>query len=402
MRPSDVLRLVAKAVTERRLRSTLTILGIVIGPAAMISIIGATKGFTGVITEQLASLGQNTVIVLPAKDYRLAYSDVLRIRRMPFISHVNPYYQALGELRKPDGEVVRVVIYAFDLVILPRVIAGLEVEEGRIPSARAYSSCVLGSELAYSSATGGRLYKPGSALAVRIPVAEDRSLSVKTLSFRVSAVLKPYGTMMIVNPDRSIFLPLDAGKALLGQKHYTGIFIIVRDVDRVEDVVERLKDAYGDYVEVVSIKQIAKTVSNIIRILDVLLFSTSSISFAVAITGIMATMFTSVMERTREIGIMKAVGFTNRQILVLILSEGLFMSLLGGLLGVSVGAIGAYLLTRRTLMLAEGFTLTAEPAITVDLVAQALLMAISVGVVGGLLPALRASRLPPVEALRYE
>lgn len=402
MNPSDVLRLVVRAVTERRLRSTLTILGIVIGPAAMIAIIGATKGFTHVITEQLTSLGQNTVIVFPAKDYKLTYSDVLRIRRIPFISHVTPFYQASGELRKPDGEKVRVTIYAFDLVILTKVIAGLEVEEGRIPPAKAYASCVLGSDIASSEKTGARLYKPGAALTVKVPVIEDDSITVKNLNFIVSAVLKPYGTMMLVNPDKSIFLPLDAGKALLAQQYYTGVFIVVRDVDRVEDVVSRVRDMYGDYVEVVSIKQIAKTVSNIIHVLDVLLFSTSSISFAVAVTGIMATMFTSVMERTREIGIMKAVGFTSRQIMILMLSESLFMSVVGGVTGVAVGAVGAYILTGRTLAFAENITFTAKPAITPDLVAEALLMAVSVGVVGGILPAFRASRLPPVEALRYE
>lgn len=402
MNPSDVLRLVIRAVTERRLRSTLTILGIIIGPAAMVSIIGATKGFTTVITEQLTSLGQNTVIVLPAKDYKLTYSDVLKLRRIPFISHITPFYQATGELRKPDGEKVRVTVYAFDLVILTRVIAGLEVDEGRIPPARAYSSCVLGSDIATSEKTGIRLYKPGSAITVKVPIIEDDSITVKNLNFIVSAVLKPYGTMMFVNPDKSMFLPLDAGKALLAQQYYTGIFIVVRDADRVEDVVRMIRDMYGDYVEVVSIKQIAKTVGNIIHILDVLLFSTSSVSFAVAVTGIMATMFTSVMERTREIGIMKAVGFTSRQIMILMLSESLFMSVIGGIVGVAAGAVGAYILTGRTLSFAENIAFTAQPAITPDLVAEALFMAVAVGVFGGILPAFRASRLPPVEALRYE
>lgn len=402
MNPSDVLRLVVRAVAERRLRSTLTILGIVIGPAAMVSIIGATKGFTSVITEQLTSLGQNTVIVFPAKDYKLSYSDVSKLRRIPFISHITPFYQAMGELRKPDGEKVGVTIYAFDLVILTRVIAGLEVDEGRIPPASAYSSCILGSDIVTSKKTGERLYKPGSTITVKVPVIKDGSITIKNLNFIISATLKPYGTMMFVNPDKSIFLPLEAGKALLAQQHYTGIFIVVRDTDRVEEVVKMIKDMYGDYVDVVSIKQIAKTVGNIIHILDVLLFSTSSVSFAVAVTGIMATMFTSVMERTREIGIMKAVGFTSRQIMVLILSEGLFMSIVGGIVGVAAGSVGAYILTSRTLSFSENIEFTAQPAITFDLVAEALLMAVTVGVLGGMLPALRASRLPPVEALRYE
>ncbi|MCS7113307.1 MAG: FtsX-like permease family protein, partial [Nitrososphaerota archaeon] len=159
---------------------------------------------------------------------------------------------------------------------------------------------------------------------------------------------------------------------------------------------------YGDYLDVISIKQIAKTVDNIMKILDVLLFSTSSISFAVAVTGVMATMFTSVMERTKEIGVMKALGFTNRQVMLLILSESIIIGFIGGIAGVVAGIIGSYMLTNRSLMIMEGIAFTATPIVSVDLVLSAVILSLLVGVIGGLLPALRASKLQPVEALRYE
>jgi putative ABC transport system permease protein len=228
------------------------------------------------------------------------------------------------------------------------------------------------------------------------------NVKLKISSFRIAGILKPYGTIMIVNPDRSIFLPLDAGPSMLGQKRYTGIFLVAGSPDRVEYIVSRIRNLYGDYLDIISIKQIAKTVNNVMKILDILLFSTSSISFAVAVTGVMATMFTSVMERTKEIGVMKALGFTNRQVMLLILSESLIISLIGGIIGVAAGVIGSYILTNRSLTIVEGIAIVATPIISIDLVLSAILLSLSVGMVGGLLPALRASKLQPVEALRYE
>lgn len=402
MRFEDIVSLSVSILRERKVRAALTILGVMIGPAALVSIVSATRGYMNVISEQLTSLGQNTIVTFPSKDYEISQTDIDRLRRIPGVAYITPFYQSIGEFRKLDGELVRAQIYAIDLTVLMKAIGGLEVEEGSIPSPKAYTSCLIGSELAVSSRSNARLYSIGSVLTVRIPVKEGETIKLKISSFRIAGILKPYGTIMIVNPDRSIFLPLDAGSSMLGQKRYTGIFLVAGSPDRVEYIVGRIKELYGDYLDVISIKQIAKTVNNIMRILDVLLFSTSSISFAVAVTGVMATMFTSVMERTREIGVMKALGFTNRQIMLLILSESILIGFIGGITGIVVGIIGSYALTNRSLTIIEGVAFTATPVVSIDLLLSAMLLSIAVGVVGGLLPALRASELQPVEALRYE
>jgi len=402
LRVEDILSLSIGILRERRVRAALTILGVMIGPAALVSIVGATRGYMNVISEQLTSLGQNTIVVFPAKGYELSSTDMDRLRRIPGVVYVTAFYQSVGEFRKLDGEETRVQVYAIDLTVLMKAIGGLEVEEGSIPPSKAYTSCLVGSELVTSSKSGAKLYGVGSAITVRIPIIESENGKLKISSFRIAGILKPYGTIMIVNPDRSIFLPLDAGPSMLGQKRYTGIFLVAGSPDRVEYIVSRIRDLYGDYLDIISIKQIAKTVNNVMKILDILLFSTSSISFAVAVTGVMATMFTSVMERTKEIGVMKALGFTNRQVMLLILSESLIISLIGGIIGVAAGVIGSYILTNRSLTIVEGIAIVATPIISIDLVLSAILLSLSVGMVGGLLPALRASKLQPVEALRYE
>jgi putative ABC transport system permease protein len=135
-------------------------------------------------------------------------------------------------------------------------------------------------------------------------------------------------------------------------------------------------------------------------------FSTSLSAFAVAIAGVAATMITSVMERTREIGVMKAIGYTNSQILSLILMESIMMSLVGGTVGISIGVVGAYILASRGFTIGgigeSGITLQLNPLITPSLIAQTLVLTMLIGLVGGALPAYRASKIPPVVALRYE
>ena len=115
----------------------------------------------------------------------------------------------------------------------------------------------------------------------------------------------------------------------------------------------------------------------------------------------MATMFTSVVERTREIGVLKALGYTSLDVLTLILFEAVIISLLGGLFGISVGTIGAYILSSRSFHIGN-VVITATPAITLNLIGYSIGMAISTGIVGGFIPAYKASKVMPVEALRYE
>ncbi len=396
----DMIMLAFSALNERRLRSILTILGIAIGPAAMVSIIGTTEGYTDTIVEQLQSLGQNTVVLFPAKDYRLSDYDVDRVKVLEEVEMVTPFYQSRGQFRKPDGSTMVVTIYALDLNILNKIIVGSSIAEGMIPPPTMYTYCIAGDKVVSDSNI--RYYRVGDAVTLNILVMRDGKPSLKTVSVRISGVLSPYGSVFPVNPDESLFLPLQAGRSLLSLKDYSGIFIIVRSAELVESLVNRLKNIYGDSVQIISLKEIARTVSNIINILDNLFFTVSSISFAVAFTGIMSTMFTSVVERTREIGVLKALGFSSNDVLLLFLLESILMTLIGVTAGISGGVIGAYFIAYRPLELVGRWTVISEPKITWWLITRAIGLSLMVGIVGGLLPAWKASKMVPVEALRYE
>lgn len=117
-------------------------------------------------------------------------------------------------------------------------------------------------------------------------------------------------------------------------------------------------------------------------------------------------MITSVMERTREIGVMKAIGYTNSQILLMILLESIMMSVVGGAAGITTGIVGAYILSSRGFTIGgigeSGIVLQLSPLITPQLIIQTLTLTMLIGLVGGVIPAYRASKIPPVVALRYE
>jgi len=133
-------------------------------------------------------------------------------------------------------------------------------------------------------------------------------------------------------------------------------------------------------------------------------FATSLSAFAVAAVGIAATMINSVIERTREIGVLKALGFTDGQVMSLILSEGIVMSIIGGIIGIILGVIGANMLATRgfTIRGATELRIYAPPLITPDLIIRTFIITITIGILGGLFPAYRAAKIPPAVALRYE
>ncbi|MEM2758865.1 MAG: FtsX-like permease family protein, partial [Candidatus Methanomethylicia archaeon] len=158
-------------------------------------------------------------------------------------------------------------------------------------------------------------------------------------------------------------------------------------------------------ISIIAFGAIANIATSITRAINFINYTTSISTLAVAIAGIMATMITSVIERTREIGVMKAVGFTNQQVIILILMEALTMSIIGGTIGITLGIIGAYTLSSQGLRITSGTTtiiITAQPEITPQLITSTIILTLLVGLIGGALPSYMAAKIPPATALRYE
>ena len=400
IRVSDILRFALTVLRERRLRAILTIIGISIGPAAMVTIIGTAQGYSNTIVSQLSSLGENTIVVFPSSGYAIRDSDIRWFKGLDGVYSVTPFYATKGVYQRSDGTILDVTIYAIDIRELFKVISSLEIEYGSIPPPTAYTSGIIGHGIAFND-QNKQILNIGDAIAIKTAASEGDTIKTKIYNFRIIGILAKYGNALVMNPDETIFIPLGSGRSILGMSQYSGVLITVRDAKYVPIVTDEISNKYQDLLDVIAFERISASVGSVVHALNFLLFSLSLSSFAVAITGVMATMFTSVVERTREIGVLKALGYSSKDVLILILTEAIIMSFLGGLFGVSIGTIGAYILSSRSFHMGN-IVITATPAITIELIGLSIGMAIFTGIVGGFIPAYKASRVMPVEALRYE
>ena len=402
---ADILRYSFKALTEKKVRALLTIVGIAIGPLALVMMTSVVRGYGGYVESQLLGLGQNTVVVMGTSEHTLTKSDLDYIKRLSEVSSAEPFYLTQAYIQTREGR-KQVYVYAIDNDILSKAISNLKLQAGKYPAPTDVTSAVIGHFVAYSESTGQKLYGLGDVLTLLMPqVKSGGRVTFTRATVRIIGVYEEYGGAMFVSPDTGVFLPEEAGKKLLHMNSWSGIFIIVKEPNQVNELVKELRSTYAGKVDIIAFQQIAKVVSSISGAMDFIAFSTSLSAFAVAVAGTAATMITSVIERTREIGVLKALGFTDGQVMWMIIAEAVLMSIIGGLIGVILGSGGAFVLASRGLTISSGVSkmvIKAPPKITASLLSYTLGITLAVGMIGGLIPAYRAAKIPPAMALRYE
>lgn len=401
----DVFRYAMKVLTEKKFRAVLTIIGISIGPLALVMMTSTVRGYANYVENAILALGQNTVVVLPSERYRLTSSDLDYIKGLDEVSEAEPFYSTQGFIQTVEGR-RNVFIYAVDSSILIRAIGNLELAEGEFPLDVETTYCVIGHSIAYSITSNTKLFEVGDVITINVAeVLSGGKLNLRRVSLRVKGILKEFGGAAFVSPDQTVFLPVRSGPSILNIKDVSGIFIVARDPSLVDVLTRKIREVYQDKVTVVAFQQIARTVASVTAALDFIVFSASLSAFAVAVAGTASTMITSVIERTREIGVLKALGFTDKQVVFMILAESIIMSLIGGAIGIVCGVIGAHVLSSRGLTItagSSGLIILANPEITADLIMTTVFITVTVGIVGGTLPAYRAAKIPPATALRYE
>ena len=387
----------------------------------------------------------------------LTAADVSTIQSLPGVSYVLPYYQISGRLTQ-GGETVGVEVIATNLTALSSVLPTLSLSQGSTP----VSTDQVGAAIGYSVANpniqgainltvgqvltvsdvgrssfgigsfgGGVFFSAGSAAS-----GSPSSTSATERSFVVTGIYSKFGQGLVIDPDTSVFIPLSAGQLILHSEDYSGLMVVASSASAVTPVVTEITDTYGQDLSATSVSSLISSIQSVTQGTTTLLEAVAATSVLVAFTGIMTTMLTSVMERTKEIGILKALGTNSRGILLAFLAEASLTGLIGGVIGAAAGVGLSFVvisaLSRSTLGLGAGVgptiakagagassafsrggtaavsaassasstTLKITPAITPELIALALVLAVAVGTLGGLLPAWRASRLNPVEALK--
>jgi putative ABC transport system permease protein len=402
------IRIALRALTANKLRSILTMLGIIIGVGAVVALLAIGEGATASITTSVEGLGSNLVSVTPGRLFqreggsqnaRLYYSDYEALAANGVnMDRIAPGYQTLATV-KYAGKDTQINVSGVTQDYLQ--VRAYTVAEGRSITrsdrSRNAQVAVLGAQTAKD--LFGNLDPLG------------RRIKINSITFEVIGVLAEKGSGGFGRADDLVLVPLETGYVKLfgaaaevnNRRLLTEISISASSPEAVNDVMAQanflLRKLHGlapgtdDDFTVISQSQFLTTLNTISTTLTIFLGAIAAISLLVGGIGIMNIMLVSVTERTREIGLRKAVGAKRSTILVQFLVETVTLSVIGGLLGVGLGAAIAYTFTALDLITAS---------LTLDTIALAFFFAVAVGVFFGLYPAVRASRLRPIEALRYE
>ncbi|HKM49612.1 MAG TPA: ABC transporter permease [Candidatus Bathyarchaeia archaeon] len=417
MNPLDLFHLAFKALIDRKIRSALTILGIMIGGALIMALIASSAGLGAGVQAQVAKIGANTLIVRAGSAnyvsgsrsaYLLSTTDIPRLAGIPDVQQVIPYYSK-GVTVTVGGQSISATFKGVDPKQMPNIYHGLALDGGGFPSSFDPTSAAIGNGIAFPVANGAvsdQLVGLNQALSLKI------SGSTTSLTFLVRGILAPYGSALFDNVDLDIFVGLDAAQILLKTPYYSGFYVMVDSTDNVPNVQLAIQTLYGSNVNIISAGSIASSITAITSQMTVFLGSIGGVSLVVAAVGITNTMYVAVIERTREIGVLKALGFNRSQIMSMFLSEAVVTGIFGGIFGTMAGYGLAFVLGGALNFSGGGggrgiggvgqvFSSTG-PIFTPQLIIFSLLFPIGLTVVAGLYPAWLASRMNPIDALKYE
>jgi len=408
MKLIDIMLYAIRAMSERKTRSALTILGIMIGPAAVVGITSLTSGYGHNINSQLLELGTNTILVEPNGQKTITSQDVNVIQSIKGVSGVYPYYAIPAQISTPGGK-ENVVIFAINLQTgLESAVPGIKLSQGEFPQPFNTYGAVIGWQIANPQNTEYTSYKLNNVITMTI--SENGQPVSKSLL--VMGILKEFGPSFIVNVDQGVFVPLNTGSQLTGNSPYDGLLVIAQSSSDVTSITNSIKKYYGNNLQVLSSQEAINVANSIVGTLNLLLASAASVSFLVAFVGVTTTMYTSTLERTREIGILKALGFKNRDVMNIFVFESGIMGLLGGLIGVVLGAGGSYVLSLIIPSLLKfggpgaggsGFSIgAATPVFDPTTIVIIVIVSAVIGIIAGSIPAYKASRVEPVKVLRNE
>jgi putative ABC transport system permease protein len=394
----DVLENSIKNLRRAGMRTVLTLIGVIIGIAAIVSLLSVGQGLNVAVEQQFESLGSETIFVIPGAQSRglagikLTDNDLAQLEGIRGVNSVVPIYGAAAILEY-NGQKINIQVSAADgkKSSIFDDTGYFDVAEGRTFERNDSDSILIGDKIANEY--------------FNRQISPKKIVLVNGQPFTVIGVMKPQAASFGGGPNTgtSVFMSLDAFNKIATNISPGIIFVkadLASDVSYVVDQIKEYVDKkYGEKsVRVSSSEELLKQINSIIGLITLVIAGIGGISLIVGGIGIMNAMITAVLERTREIGLMKALGASNQRILILFILEAGFIGIIGGIIGVLVGYGLSILISY--IGVSSGFALTAviNPQITIG----ALLFALVIGIVSGLVPANRAANLDPVVALRYE
>jgi len=434
MNVTDVFSYSFSAIKLRKLRAALTTLGVVVGIAAIVALLSITAGLQATITSQLErGLAADTLIVVPGSSafggggggqgggfggelgggatsnapLYVNYTEQINALSPDILTSIaliqkSGYIQNSSDFTRQITTITGVNFSDFANVYPTTFVAA----SGNLPLNPLDNEIVVGARVSDPRLNGTLFVQANDGVNIswtnytKIPFVNE------TYTAQVSAVLDKIGGFGLGGPsDTGVYMPLSQAENFFGTDQADMIIVKLKSSDNatVAIVSKAITDYFGNEVSVVSPTAVLSLLSTVFSTITLFLGGIAAISLLVAGIGIMNIMIVSLIERTREIGILKALGMKSRTVLFIFLTESVIIGLIGAIVGIASGWILANVVA---LFLGRGgiigSALTITPVLTPEVLLGALAFGIGVSVIFALYPAWRASKLKPVEALRYE
>ncbi|TAL48517.1 ABC transporter permease [archaeon] len=415
MKTHDLFKLSINSLFHRRLRSWLTIIGIIIGVAAVVALVSIGEGIQESVQSQLSILGGDIIFVSPSssratttggfdgsglaggftsggtRSGNLTQNDLKLIQSVPGIQSVDGVINERADI-KYINEVSTINIQGVNAGVWKYFVTS-PLAAGRYLIQGDSLSVVLG-------------HNPANTLFTK-PVNVNSMIQINGQNFRVVGILEQSGSSSL---DNVVVMPIESARRVftdIADNQFSALLVKTTSTENVpqvaEDIENRLfvshhvtKDS-KDFT-VISTQSISQTVGQVTGAITFFLGSIAAISLLVGGIGIANTMFMSVIERTRQIGIMKALGATSNDVMRLFIVESALIGLVGGVIGVAFGVVASQAISFLGSQGGSAFT----TAVSLQIVLIAVGFSVVIGVLSGVLPARQAANLDPVQALSYE
>lgn len=388
MKLKQSVKMAVSAVFSNKMRSFLTMLGIIIGVLSVTLLISIVQGGTGSILDSMEDLGGDQIIVSIMDTHKkLTYSELEDLKGTGGIENVSPYVSG-NAVAKAGGNSDDVTVYGITSAY--QDVQGLELESGRnlteLDREERLNVCIIG------AGTARELYGTTNVLGNTVRISGH--------DYKIVGVLEEEDDALMGSNNSSVYLPLSNAQRLLRQTAITSFYVTSEDetsVSEAQDTVDEfLMKKFGseDSYTIINMSNIMDMMNTVLDTLSVMLGGIAAISLLVGGIGIMNIMLVSVTERTKEIGIRKAIGAQRSDITIQFMIESVMISLIGGIIGMVISQI--------VLSILNVIFTDYHFAISFSVGALALGFSIGVGLIFGIYPANKAAKLKPINALRFE
>jgi putative ABC transport system permease protein len=434
----EIVFLTLSSIKERKTRTSLTIIMITMGCGLLVSLNSLTQGLIDFVQQNFKNILPNQIIIsnsdkiqqsnlqniqnklevlfdrnLTVVDKRIPFDNnaIKYLQNLSGVSFVDPAYQGMVLLKNKDKSEITNTIAA-NFTDIDKIIPGFNSNNLKLKKTSTNDKIIIIPQkisdilsLTNNKSNGGVKAIDNSITVQNVKDSTNLSTSMPGTSIENSKDSNRFEVVSIVNStgnpiiDNSVFIETNLGKEILNKSNdYDILFLTYNDINKVDNIVKTIQKHFNNQVSILNSLEIIKTLTKFIVGISTFISSIAVFSLIVGSLGIIITIYTSVIERTREIGILKALGGTNRTILGMFLTESIIIGMIGAAIGIVFGFAGSHLLLNAFLYFLK-LPIKIYPVFNVIEVLKIFIAVIGLSIFAGLYPAFKGSRISPVNAL---